>query len=61
MKKETLLDLISEALDQNKVNGTHEDMPYEVGKAYFFRTVNYHILGRVKKIVGDVLILEETS
>ena len=58
MKKETLMDLIGEALNGQ---GKTFDMPYEVGEAYFFRTVTYHTLGRVKKIVGDVLVLEEAS
>lgn len=35
--------------------------PFEVGKAYFFRTVTYHVLGRVKKIVGKFLVLEKAS
>jgi len=61
MKKETLLDLISEVLNQNKIIGKPEEMPYEVGEAYFFRTVTYHTLGRVKNIIGDVLVLEEAS
>lgn len=58
MKKETLLDLIGEALNGSVKSS---DIPFEVGEAYFFRTVTYHTLGKVKKIVGNFLVLEEAS
>lgn len=32
--------------------------PIEVGKAYFFRTVTYHMLGRVKSTTGSFVLLE---
>ena len=32
-----------------------------VGKAYFFRTVTYHLTGRVKKIIGNIFILEDAA
>ena len=35
-----------------------EDM---VGEKYFFRTVTYHMTGRVKKIVGSILELENAA
>ena len=39
-----------------------EDMlPFEVGKSYFFRTVTYHLVGRVKQIVGRFIMLEDAS
>jgi hypothetical protein len=59
MKKETLLELIGEALNGGTIKSS--DVPFEVGEAYFFRTVTYHTLGRVKKIVGNFLVLEEAS
>lgn len=58
MKKETLLDLLGEALN-NQTSG--QDCPFEVGESYFFRTVTYHTVARVKKIVGSFLVLEEAS
>lgn len=36
-------------------------VPFEVGKAYFFRTVTYHFTGRITSIVGDFLVLEEAA
>ena len=35
-----------------------EDM---VGEKYFFRTVTYHMTGRVKKVIGSILELENAS
>lgn len=32
-----------------------------VGGAYFFRTVTYHLTGRVKQVLGNLLILEEAA
>jgi hypothetical protein len=37
------------------------ELPFEVGKAYFIRTVIYHVLGRVKKITGKFLEMEDAS
>src|SRR5579863_7222284 len=37
---------------------TLEDM---VGEKYFFRTVTYHMTGRVKKVIGSILELENAS
>ena len=39
-----------------------EDMlPFEIGKSYFFRTVTYHLVGRVKQVVGKFVELEDAS
>jgi hypothetical protein len=38
-----------------------QDLPFEIGKAYLIRTVTYHILGRIKSIKGDFLVLDEAS
>jgi len=35
-----------------------EDM---VGEKYFFRTVTYHMTGRVKKIIGSIVELENAA
>jgi hypothetical protein len=32
-----------------------------VGRSYFFRTVTYHLTGRVKKIIGNFFILEDAA
>lgn len=35
--------------------------PFVVGTAYFIRTVTYHLVGRVKSIVGQFLVLEDAA
>lgn len=37
------------------------DVPFEVGKAYFIRTVTYFATGRVKAIVGQFLVLDDAA
>lgn len=32
-----------------------------IGKSFFFRTVTYHVVGKVVKIVGTMLQLEQAS
>ena len=32
-----------------------------VGEKYFFRTVTYHLTGRVKKVIGSILELEDAA
>jgi hypothetical protein len=34
---------------------------FELGKAYYFRTVTHHQTGRVKRIVGKFIELEEAA
>ena len=41
--------------------GNRKETPFEVGKAYLIRTVTHHHVGRVKRIVGDCLVLEDAS
>src|SRR5574337_2001185 len=31
------------------------------GGAYFFRTVTYHLTGRVKQVLGNLLVLEDAA
>lgn len=38
-----------------------KESPFEVRKSYFIRTVTYHVLGSVKEIKGDFLVLEKAS
>jgi len=51
-------ELLNELSDGNIKSS---DLPFEVGEAYFFRTVTYHTVAKVKKIVGNFLILDEAS
>lgn len=37
------------------------ETPFEVGKAYFIRTVTYHLTGEVRAIVGQFLVLEKAA
>ena len=32
-----------------------------IGKAFYFRTVTYHLTGRVKKIIGSLFLLEDAA
>jgi len=32
-----------------------------IGKSFFFRTVTYHLTGRVKKIIGNLFVLEDAA
>jgi hypothetical protein len=38
-----------------------KDLQDFVGKSFFIRTVTYHLTGKVTKIVGNFLILEDAS
>ena len=40
---------------------TEQDSHWEVGKAYFIRTVTHHFTGRLKGVTPLELILEEAS
>jgi len=54
-------ELIKEQLgdDFNAVEiNTYEDL---IGKKVFLRTVTYHLLGEVTKIIGDLIFLKNTT
>ncbi len=38
-----------------------KELPFDSGKSYFIRTVTYHVLGKVKDIKGDFLVLQNAS
>ncbi len=38
-----------------------EKYPFEKGKSYFVRCVNYHLVGKVEKIVGKFIVLKDAS
>jgi hypothetical protein len=54
---------LGEIKEITKLIGSGGDLetPFEIGKSYFLRTVTYHIVGKVKKIVGKFLFLESAS
>jgi len=36
-------------------------VPFKPGQSYFVRTVTYHLVGKVVKVVGDFLAMKEAS
>jgi len=38
-----------------------EGIPFKIGVSYFFRTVTYHLTGRVKEVIGKFLVLEDAA
>ena len=56
---ETYEKIKDQLLNDEKTDiNSYEDM---VGKSFFFRTVTYHLVGKVKKMVGSFLVLEDAS
>ena len=37
------------------------ELPFEIGGKYYIRTVTYHATGKVKKIIGKFLVLEDAA
>ena len=37
------------------ISGKGYELPFEIGKSYFIRTVTYHLLGRMKKQTGGFI------
>ena len=57
-----LLDKITEKeLGDSNTSTNHEQIPFKIGEAYFFRTVTYHAAGKIKTIIGKFLVLEEAA
>lgn len=36
-------------------------IPFKAGQSYFIRTVTYHCVGRVERIIGKFLVLQDAS
>lgn len=36
-----------------------KEIPFRKGESYFFRTVTYHLIGKIKEINGRFLVLSE--
>lgn len=49
---------IKNELEDGKEISSYEDM---VGSKFFFRTVTYHMVGEVKKVVGRFVLLKNAS
>ena len=56
MNKKKLLDYLLEDEEAREVG-----VPFEVGEKYFFRTVTYFATGKVKRITGNFLELEDAA
>lgn len=65
MSKKTILKQIEKLISQSEEDSISLkqdlDLPFEIGSAYFIRTVTYFATGRVKDIVGQFLVLEEAA
>lgn len=64
MSKQNILSQIEKMLEENtnQIAFKQEfELPFEIGKPYFIRTVTYFATGRVKAIVGQFLVLEEAA
>src|SRR3990167_3486481 len=58
MTTKEIIELVKALSDSPSEQAT---LPFEVGSAYFFRTVTYFATGRVKEIVGKFLVLEDAA
>jgi hypothetical protein len=45
---------------ETKLEGVN-DLPFQLGQSYFFRTVTFHIIGRVAAIRKNFLVLNDAS
>ena len=53
------LNLIKALLSES--DNIKREFPFEIGEKYFIRTATYHCTGKVKKIIGNFLILEDSA
>ena len=61
MKTQLIEKLIEQLLDVKDEKWNGSDNPFIVGKAYFIRTVTYHMIGKLERISGNFLVLSEAS
>ena len=61
MKTELIEKLVCALLDEKDEKWNGSECPFAVGKAYFIRTVTYHMLGKIERISGNFLVLSEAS
>lgn len=57
------LEVLEAKVKSKKSNLKYEklEVPFQIGSAYFIRTVTYFATGRVKSIIGQFLVLEEAA
>lgn len=64
MSKQTVLKQIEALLSESSDSLPFKqevELPFQIGKPYFIRTVTYFCTGRVKDIVGQFLVLDEAA
>ena len=59
MNKKKLLELLLDEAITDDGSGTN--VPFEIGEKYFIRTVTYFATGKVKRITGQFLELEDAA
>ena len=57
LSEETTRELLAHALGLNTAN----KLPFELGEKYYIRTVTHHHTGRVKKMRGNFVCLEDAA
>lgn len=55
------MELIKAILDCGAVTQKSSELPFGIGESWFFRTVTHHHTGRIKRIVGKFIILEDAA
>ena len=58
MDKDLLIKILG-LMDGGSKN--NNELPFKNGESYFIRTATYHLLGKVKEVVGKFLVLEQAS
>lgn len=61
MKTQLIEKLVEQLLSDKTESWNGSDCPFIVGKAYFIRTVTYHMLGKIERISGEFLVLSDAS
>jgi hypothetical protein len=60
---DTLVDTKAQEVDDAAVDTILDGLTgiLKVGECYFFRTVTFHMLGRIRRIVGSWVVLDDTA
>lgn len=61
MKTQLIEKLVEQLLSEKTENWNGSDCPFILGKAYLIRTVTYHMVGKIERISGNFLVLEDAS
>ena len=61
IKDEVAADQLSAELEQAITEGYQPMLPFEVGKSYLIRTITMVDVGRVTKICGKFIVMENAS